>query len=179
VRAHVLAVVLFVAFWVVLGLGLFFVAIRGGAGGASATVQSQTRTGRKVMIVIFVFAYVGFGIALPAVALVGNHANANKQIGEIRLDAAAKRGRTLFAAHCGVCHTLAAANSVGKVGPNLDMLQPPAQLVVNTINNGCLQNPPQNSPQTCLGQGTMPSQILQGRDAQDVADFVSKVAGKE
>jgi hypothetical protein len=35
-----------------------------------------------------------------------------------------------------------------------------------------------NSPQTCLGFGTMPPTLVQGKDADDVADFVAKVAGK-
>ena len=61
----------------------------------------------------------------------------------------------------------------------LDTLKPPASLVLNTINNGCLQNPPPGSQQSCLGQGTMPAKIVQGKDAKDVANFVAKVAGKE
>jgi mono/diheme cytochrome c family protein len=175
----VLGVVLFILFWVVLALGLFFVAVRGGLGGAREALQTQSRGGRKVMWAIFAVLYVGFGIAIPVAFLTGNHANASRQVGGIKLTKAEKAGRELFGEHCGVCHTLAAANSVGKVGPNLDMLQPPYQLVLNTINNGCLQNPPPNSNQACLGEGTMPAQILQGRQAQEVAQFVAKVAGKE
>jgi mono/diheme cytochrome c family protein len=179
VRAHVLAVILFIAFWALLALGLFFIAVRGGVGGVRATLQTQTRGGRKVMVGLFVIVYLGFGIGIPLAFLTGNHANANSQIGGIKLTPAMKAGRELFGEHCGVCHTLAAANAIGKVGPNLDMLQPPSQLVLNTIINGCLQNPPPNSNQFCLGQGTMPAGILQGRQAQEVAAFVGKVAGKE
>ena len=128
---------------------------------------------------MFVILYVGFGIALPVIFLNGNSANASKQVGGNRLTAQEKRGRELFGMACGQCHTLSAAAAIGKVGPNLDMLKPPYSLVYNTINNGCLQNPPANSQQSCLGQGVMPAQLLQGKDAQDVAAFVSKVAGKE
>jgi hypothetical protein len=74
---------------------------------------------------------------------------------------------------------LAAANAIGKVGPNLDTLKPPESLVLHTINNGCLPNAPSNSPQQCLGQGVMPADVVEGVDAQDVASFVAKVAGKE
>jgi mono/diheme cytochrome c family protein len=175
----VLAVVLFLGFWVVLALGLFFIAIRGGLGGARAALQTQSRGGRKAVGITFVIVYVGFGIAVPVAFLSGNHAKASAQIGGIKLNAAEKRGRELFGQNCGVCHTLAGANAVGKVGPNLDSLKPPESLVLNTIANGCVQNPPPNSPETCLGQGTMPSQLVQGKDAQDVAQFVAKVAGKE
>ena len=174
-----LAVWLFVAFWVVLGLALFFVAIRGGLGGAREVFQAQAPGARRVFSVIFVLIYIGFGLAIPAVFLVGNHANANAQVGGMKLTSAEKRGRELFGQHCGFCHTLAAANSIGKIGPNLDTLQPAESLVLRTIENGCLQSPPSGSSQTCLGNGTMPANILQGSDAVDVAKFVAKVAGKE
>jgi Cytochrome c len=173
-----LAVWMFVAFWAVLALSLFFVAVRGGIGGARATLQTQKRGPRRVIGVIFVVVYVGFGVVIPVAILTGNHANANAQVNGIKLTAEEKTGRELFGQHCGVCHTLQEANAVGKVGPDLDTLQPPASLVLNTINNGCLQNAPSGSPQQCLGYGTMPSQIIQGREAQEVAAFVGKVAGK-
>jgi len=180
VRAHVLGVTLFIAFWVLLGLSVFFIAIRGGLGGARPPFQAQSYSARRAAGVIFTIIYVGFGVALPLVLLIGNHANANSQVGGIKLNAAEKRGRELFGQHCAVCHTLAAANAIGKVGPNLDTIRPAESLVLHTIANGCLQSPPSpTSPQTCLGEGTMPSGILQGRDAQDVAEFVAKVAGRE
>ena len=60
------------------------------------------------------------------------------------------------------------------------MLRPPPALVLNTINNGCLQKPPTTKdPQNCLGLGTMPAAIIQGQPANQVAQFVGKVAGKE
>ncbi len=174
-----LATIIFIAFWVVLAFGLFFVASRGGMRGARQTLQTQSRGGRKAVWVTFVIIYVGFGVALPIAFLAGNHANASGQIGGIKLTADEKKGREIFGQVCGTCHTLAAANANGKVGPNLDQLKPPYSLVVNTINNGCLPNPPAGSPQTCLGQGVMPAQLLQGRDAANVANFVAKVAGRE
>jgi cytochrome c553 len=178
VRA-VLAVGLFVAFWVVIGLGLFFFAIRRGPGGAQAAVQTQSRRGRRRMDTLLVILYIGFGIALPVVFLTGNHTNASAQVGGLRLTPAEKQGRQLFSQKCGFCHTLAAANTIGKVGPNLDMLQPPKSLVLNTIAYGCVPNPPPNSPQTCLGYGNMPAAIVAGQQAQEVAAFVARVAGKE
>ncbi len=175
-----LPVALFIAFWALLALVVFFVAVRGGPAAARDTLHTQRRGGRKALVVSFVIVYVGFGIAIPLVFLAGNNANASGQVGGIRLTAADKVGRELFGEHCAVCHTLAAANAIGKVGPNLDTIQPSQQLVVHTITYGCLQNPPPTqSQETCLGQGTMPSGLLQGRQEQQVADFVAKVAGKE
>jgi mono/diheme cytochrome c family protein len=180
VPADVLGVVLFIAFWVILALVVFFIAVRGGLAGARATLQSQTYTSRRAMAVTLIIVYIAFGIAIPLAFLTGNHANASGQIGGVKLTAADKRGRDLFGQKCAVCHTLAAANAIGKVGPNLDQLRPPAQLVLNTIINGCLPNPPRGeTQQACLGQGVMPSGILQGKQAQEVANFVGKVAGRE
>lgn len=174
-----LPALLFAAFWVVLGLGLFLIAVRGGPGGVRAALQTQRREGRRALNVSFLVAYVGFGIVLPVVFLTGNHANASAQFHGVKLTAAEKSGRELFGQHCGICHTLQAANSVGKVGPDLDQIQPSEALTLHTIVNGCLQNPsPSESRETCLGQGTMPGAILQGKQAQDVAQFVSAVAGK-
>ncbi len=173
-----LAVLLFAAFWVVLGLGVFFLGIRGGPGGRLESHAPDYRARRALGWSLLVI-YVAFGVALPALFLIGNHNQANGQVGGSELTQAEKHGREIFGERCGVCHTLAAANAVGKVGPNLDVIQPTEQLTLHTIQNGCLQNPPPGSQQACLGEGTMPADVVQGVDAQDVAKFVAKVAGKE
>jgi mono/diheme cytochrome c family protein len=176
----VLGTWLFVAFWVVLGLGVFFIAVRGGPRGARDTLQAQSRGARRTAGTIFVLIYVAFGVAIPLLLLIGNHVNASAQVGGYRLTPAMKQGRQLFAQHCGYCHTLAAANAVGKVGPNLDVIKPSASLVVHTIQYGCVQNPgPSDTNQSCLGQGTMPPAALQGQQAENVAKFVAQVAGRE
>src|SRR5438445_7715700 len=92
----VLAVWLFVGFWVLVAFALFFIAARGGLGGARAALQSQRPGARKAATVWFLVAFVGFGIAMPIGFLVGNHANASSQIGGMKLTAAEKRGRELF-----------------------------------------------------------------------------------
>jgi mono/diheme cytochrome c family protein len=79
-------------------------------------------------------------------------------------DAAA--GKVVFMnAGCTSCHTLADANASGKVGPNLDEAKPPYALVVTRVTNG---------------MGVMPSfkSQLTGKQIQDVAAYVSSVAGK-
>jgi mono/diheme cytochrome c family protein len=169
----------FAAFWLLLGLGVFFIAVRGGLRGTRATLQSQTHGARRLAAVSFTTIYFAFGIALPVIFLVGNHVNTNRQFAGMNLTAAEKRGQVIFANHCGVCHTLAAASTNGKVGPNLDVIKPTETLVLHTINNGCLQQPaPSESAQTCLGLGTMPAGIVAGEQAQQVAKFVSAVAGR-
>ena len=172
---------LFVALWVVLGLGVFLIAIRGGLGAPPRPARTPSYRSRRMTGLTFVVLYIGFGIALPLGFLIGNHANANAQVGGYKLTAAMKQGRELFGHHCAVCHTLAAANAIGKVGPNLDTLQPAPteQLVLHTIENGCVQNPAPGASDGCLGYGTMPSGVVQGQQAVDVAKFVAQVAGRE
>lgn len=174
-----LATFVFLGLWVLVALALFFVAIRGGLGGARATLQGQSRRPSRFSVGLFTVLYIGFGVVVPLVFLQGNRAKASSQYVGLKLNKDEKRGRELFGQNCGVCHTLMAANAIGKVGPNLDSLKPPAILVLNTINNGCLQNASANSSQQCLGQGTMPAQIVEGKDAQDVSQFVAKVAGRQ
>jgi hypothetical protein len=173
-------VFLVIALFAVLALGVFFVAFRGGpAGHTRERGRASYRTRRAARLVLTVM-FVGFGIVLPLLFLTGNHANASKQIGGIKLTAAEKHGREVFGRSCAFCHTLAAANATAKVGPNLDQLRPSEQVVLNTIKNGCLQNPPsKSSPEACLGYGTMPAGIVQGEDAKAVAKFVAAVAGQE
>ena len=172
-----LAVAAFVAFWVVVALGLFYLAARGGAG--SRPTKDPGRRGSRATITLFVVTAAVFGVALPLLMLTGNHSNASAQVGGIKLTAAEKTGRELFGEHCGVCHTLAAANAMGKVGPNLDILKPAQTTILNTIANGCVPNPAKGQSDGCLGQGVMPAGVVQGRNAQDVAAFVAKVAGNE
>jgi cytochrome c oxidase subunit 1 len=76
------------------------------------------------------------------------------------------KGAQLFSDKCGSCHTLKAANTQGTVGPNLDDLKPPTDRVLEAIMKGG------------TGSGAMPQGIVTGADAEAVADFVSKSAGK-
>jgi len=144
---------------------------------AGQPTSAGGRGSNNVVTVLFMFAALG-SIALALVILYGNHDNASSQVGGVKLTAEAKSGRILFGEHCAVCHTLSAANAIGKVGPDLDILKPPESLVLHTIANGCLPNASgSNQNETCLGEGVMPSEVVTGTDAQDVASFVAEAAG--
>ena len=76
-----------------------------------------------------------------------------------------ERGKAVFAAAgCAGCHTLADAGATGTVGPNLDGLQPTAELVRTTVE---------------AGRGAMPSfrGKLDEAEIAAVAAYVSSVAG--
>ncbi len=52
------------------------------------------------------------------------------------------KGKAVFAsAGCGNCHTLAAANASGTIGPNLDSLKPDYRAVTAQVTNGGAQMP--------------------------------------
>src|SRR5262245_5349596 len=85
--------------------------------------------------------------------------------GETEATGDAAAGAQVFAsAGCVSCHTLAAANATGTVGPNLDEAKPSADLVVERVTNGA---------------GVMPSfkGQLSEKQIQDVAAYVSENAG--
>ena len=123
-RAMVVAAV--VIFWVLLGLIVFFVAIWGGPRRAREALYSEHTAGRTALYVAIVAAF-GFGLVVPALVLAFNGEDkASVGPGGVRLTAEQQRGRRLFAETCAFCHTLNAANSTGRTGPNLDVLIPQA-----------------------------------------------------
>jgi mono/diheme cytochrome c family protein len=74
-------------------------------------------------------------------------------------------GQAIFSENCSSCHTLAAADATGTVGPNLDEAKPSRELAVDRVTNG---------------KGAMPSFRGQLSAAQilAVARFVAENAGK-
>jgi mono/diheme cytochrome c family protein len=86
------------------------------------------------------------------------------------LSAAQVHGRDLFVQNCGSCHTLDAAGTVGNVGPNLGDIAINEQDVLAAIRRG---GGPHAKGQETGPTGTMPRNLVTGKDAQDVASFVA------
>lgn len=166
VRAR-MGVLLFILGWVVVGFSIFFIALRGGPRGVRSTLQTQNRGGRGVVLGLITIVYVAFGIAIPALVLANDNNSDNDNLSGVKLTSAEAHGRELFGHTCQQCHTLAASNAVGKVGPNLDTLRPPKTIVLDAVING-----------RARGVGRMPAGLLTGKDAQDVAAYVAKIAGR-
>ena len=94
-------------------------------------------------------------------------------------DAAVHRGAVLFNERCSGCHTLAAANARGSKpegqaaagertnGPNFNIRKENRDDVLFAIRNGGFSG------------AIMPDNVVVGTDAQDVALFVEKYAGKK
>ena len=159
---------IFVLTWVVLGLGLLLIALSGGPSGALQRLQSQSRGSRKAAIVLFAIALLILGVGVPLAVI--SSVEARDDIPEANvsnLTAAEKHGRELFGERCAQCHTLSASKAVAQVGPNLDTLRPPEELVLDAIENG-----------RSRGSGQMPAGLYTGQDAEDVAAYVAKAVGQ-
>jgi mono/diheme cytochrome c family protein len=109
------------------------------------------------------------GAALVALAGCGTAQNGNFD-----------RGRQLFVTQCGTCHMLAEAATAGTQGPDLDAAFAQARadgmdpdtiagVVKAQVDN---PRPVTNNPST-----SMPPHIVSGTDLDDVATYVSEVAG--
>ena len=159
---------IFVLVWVLLGLGLLFVAFSGGAGGAGERLMSTRRGARRLAAVLFVLALLFLGIGVPAavIAAVSNH-DSDPEANLTGLTASEKHGRELFGVRCVNCHTLEASNAIAEIGPNLDQLRPPKALVLDAIKNG-----------RANGNGQMAAELYTGQDAEDVANYVAKAVGQ-
>jgi mono/diheme cytochrome c family protein len=164
----------FILFWVVLGLAVFFVAMRGGPRAARESLHTDSKLGQRAVTLGVVLLFV-FGLVVPALVLAHNGEHkASSAVGGLHLNAEEVKGRELFSHTCTVCHTLAAVKSVGRIGPDLDVrvgddiptTAGRKALVENAIAEG-----------RARGNGNMPAQLYQGKEAEEVASFVAAVAG--
>lgn len=154
------------AFWLIVGGGVFLVALGGGPGRTRAQIDSESSLANRLRKVGFIVV-LAFGLAVPiAVAVANGHDKARQGPSGITLTRNEALGRQLFARSCASCHALAAAAAVGHVGPNLDLLVPREALVLDAIQSG-----------RARGKGDMPAGIYVGAQAADVAQFVAAVAG--
>jgi mono/diheme cytochrome c family protein len=91
------------------------------------------------------------------------------------------RGRVLFETKCGVCHALAQAGTTATVGPNLDDAFAAAREAggfdAATVEG--IVKPQVEDPRPSNGNpaASMPADIVQGQDLDDVAAYLGKYAG--
>jgi mono/diheme cytochrome c family protein len=77
------------------------------------------------------------------------------------LSPAEEHGRQVFIETCGSCHTLDAAGTTGQIGPDLGDIPLDEADVRRAIEIGG------------TGSGTMPQNLVSGKDAADVASLVA------
>jgi len=163
-----MAVLVFTAVFVALGISVLFVAMSGGMGGARKRMASQSRGTRRLAMINFILAVVILGLAIPAAVIATvNSRNDIPEANVSNLTEGEKEGRELFAQRCANCHTLKASAAVAQVGPNLDDLRPPKNLVLDAINNG-----------RARGNGNMSAGLVEGENAEHVAEYVAKAVGQ-
>ena len=160
-------VVAFLTPFVLLGIGVIFVAFSGGPGRAREAYL--TRGGRFFKFSI-VLIYVGLGLAVPALVIADRDPaeGSTSSLQDEKASDDLEEGKELFRQTCASCHTLAAANAYGVTGPNLDEIgEMTPERVKTAIRVGG------------TGQKRMPAALLEGEDAEAVANYVSEVAGEE
>ena len=152
--------------FVLVGIGAIVLAARGPRG--TAREAGRPRPGRGFRIVMVV-AYVALGLAVPA-AIIAGRDEAEGGVGSLEQTALTPtdaEGKRQFERTCASCHNLDAVNARGVTGPDLDTIgQVSKERVMNAIENGG------------TGQKRMPAGLLGGADAEAVASYVSKVAGR-
>ncbi len=156
-----------VLFFILLGLGVLFMAMSGGPKGALDRRKPTPRRGRRGATGLFLLALVVLGIAVPAAVIATEKSRDSIPEANVKdLTEVQQRGRELFSQRCKNCHTLAAAKATARVGPNLDELRPPKALVLDAIEKG-----------RANGSGNMAADLVQGEDAEAVAQFVAVATG--
>lgn len=166
-----IGLVVIVLIFVVAGLTVVGLAMRSGR---KASAKPSKRS-QRVALLGAGMVTLAFGIGIPALVLAYNADSQSKAApGGIELTASQQTGRKVFAKNCATCHTLAAANAVGKVGPSLDAIIPaiPDQkarvaFIDDAVVNG-----------RARGQGQMPKGLVDGTDQAQVSDFVATAAGR-
>jgi mono/diheme cytochrome c family protein len=154
--------------FLLLGIGVAFVAFRGGPAAIREGAGRRPRRRRGLRIGLALL-YLALGVGVPAAVISGRN-EAEGGVGALtqrQASTPAQGGKQLFKQTCASCHNLNAVNAHGVTGPDLDEIgQVTQQRVLNAIKIGG------------TGQKRMPSGLLQGRDASEVATYVSQVAGR-
>ena len=152
--------------FVILGIGVLYVAFRGGPGRAGRASQARGGRGFRALMPLL---YLALGIGVPA-AVIASRSESEGGTGKLQsasLSARDEQGKRIFRQTCASCHDLDAVHARGVTGPDLDELGDlTKERVLAAIRNGG------------TGQGRMPVGLLEGEEAQAVADYVSKVAGR-
>jgi mono/diheme cytochrome c family protein len=159
-------VLLVIGPFLAVGIVVIFIAFSGSPGAAR---EAYLTRGGRLFTSAIVLLYVGLGVAVPA-AVIAARGESEGGVGALRVEQASaedEEGKQLFIASCKTCHTLAAVQAHGVTGPSLDDLGGlDKQRVLNAIENGG------------TGQNRMPAGLLEGADAEAVAEYVAKVAGQ-
>jgi mono/diheme cytochrome c family protein len=118
----------------------------------------------------------GSARAATALAVIAGLAvsGCNKDSGDIN------RGQQLFVQRCGSCHILAAAGTQGSQGPSLDAAFAAARsrgMDADTVAGVVKAQVESPRPMTDNPSVSMPAELAEGKDLDDIAAYVGSVAG--
>jgi mono/diheme cytochrome c family protein len=154
------------------------------------SLRALVGTGSAGLAAIAAFALLASGCGYGGVASAASHPDT-------------QNGQTLFVSDCGSCHSLQAAGTSGTIGPNLDnafagprqegfALSSIENVVLDQIRLGSISPPlapyktsSHFTSKQCLDPATkatcngtpMPTNLVTGQNAIDVAAYVASVAG--
>lgn len=153
-----------------LGVAVLFVAFSSGASGRRRRRARPGRSGpgpalRASLAVVFV----GLGLVVPAVVIGAREAAVGGTAGltSVKPSDELSEGKRLFGQNCASCHSLAAFRARGATGPNLDEL--------GRLSEGRVRGAIENGG---TGDLRMPAGLLEGQEAEAVAAYVSRTAGR-
>jgi mono/diheme cytochrome c family protein len=162
-----MALLAIVALFIILGLSAFFLAMSSGSRGAKERRERERRKGVVGATIAFVVALILLGVLIPvSIFAADKDKSTYPERGLHDMTALQRHGQELFGQQCRRCHTLAASDAVATVGPNLDQLRPAKPLVLNAIEEG-----------RSRGNGQMAADLVEGEDAEAVAQFVAVAVG--
>ena len=160
-------VVVFLVPFVLLGVGVMFIAFSGGPGRAREVYLTK---GGRFFRFSMLLIYVSLGVAVPALVIADREPaeGGTPLLQDEKASSELEEGKELFRQTCASCHTLAAANARGVTGPDLDAIgEMTEERVLTAIRVGG------------TGQKRMPAGLLEDDDARAVAKYVTAVAGQK
>jgi mono/diheme cytochrome c family protein len=135
----------------------------------------------KKTFIIFGLLVVFLAALIPWLAFRADGDSANAE----PVPADLKSGQTLFETNCGTCHALYAAGTDGNFAPNLDELLAPTGPPEGSTAQGTIEgtegrvlNAIENGVDSSTTPGRMPGGIIDGEQAEEVAEFVARTAGE-
>ena len=160
-------VVIFLVPFVLLGVGVIFIAFSGGPGRAR---EAYLTKGGGFFRFSMLLIYVSLGVAVPALVIADREPaeGGTPPLQDEKASSELEEGKELFRQTCASCHTLAAANARGVTGPDLDAIgEMTEERVLTAIRVGG------------TGQKRMPAGLLEDDDAEAVAKYLTAVAGQK